>query len=240
MTLALDLGNSAAKGALLDGLRVVHAFAAAPAGLAAALGGHAVSRAGIASVVPAHTAVWAEAVREATGCEPLAVHAGLRLPFGMAYATPETLGADRLAAAAGAHALFPDADPLVVLDAGTALTLEVVAGGAYRGGAIAPGPDLLRRALARGTAQLPEVDPALPPSPIGSTTREAVQVGVMGGFVGATRGLLAATAAALGTGPFVVATGGWAGFLAAHLPEIGVVEPHLVLQGVAALVDLNA
>ncbi|MDX1532136.1 MAG: type III pantothenate kinase, partial [Rhodothermales bacterium] len=106
-------------------------------------------------------------------------------------------------------------------------------------GAIGPGPDLLRRALARGTAQLPEVGAELPPSPIGRSTVEAVQVGVMVPFLDGVRGLLVRTAAVLDAEPFVVATGGWGGWLAERIDGIDRVEPDLVLHGVRVLLDLN-
>jgi type III pantothenate kinase len=56
-------------------------------------------------------------------------------------------------------------------------------------------------------------------------------------YLDGVRGLLARTAAALGTRPFVVATGGWAGWLAERLETIDAVEPHLVLDGVRLLVE---
>jgi type III pantothenate kinase len=238
--LSIDIGNSSVKAAVFEGAQPAEVLSLSDDSLEAlteALGGRRILHSGIASVVPARTAAVAAAVREATGTEPLIVHAGIDLPFALAYETPGTLGADRIAAAAGAVALFPEADPLVVIDAGTAVTIEVISEGTYRGGAIAPGPDVLRRALAAGTAQLPEVSPELPSSPIGRSTRQAIQAGVMMGFVGAVRELLARTAEQLPSSPRVVATGGWGPVLAAHLSEIDDVEPLLVLRGVRALVE---
>lgn len=236
--LALDLGNSALKGARFDGERLVASFrlAADPSTWTDALRAHALPglRCALASVVPTRTPALVAALEALTGAPPAVVDATSPLPFRMAYDTPETLGADRLAAAAGAHALFGRHDPLVVIDAGTAATVEVLADGTYLGGAIAPGPDLLRRALAQGTAQLPEVPPETPARCIGRSTREALQAGVAAAFVGGLRYLLAATRRELGRRPFVVVTGGWGAALAGPL-HADAHEPALVLHGVRVL-----
>ena len=245
--LALDAGNSALKGALVrpDGA-VLAPFrlgweAGWPGALRAALA-HLPEppvAAGLASVVPARTAEVEAAVREVFALDIATVHAGRRLPFTMGYATPATLGADRIAAVAGALALRNPAPvrALVVLDAGTALTLDAVtSAGVHVGGAIAPGPRLLMESLARGTALLPDVPLAAPLSPIGRSTTEGLQAGVVLGFVEAARGLLRRTLDALGEPAFVVATGGWAGLLAAEIAEINEVRPYLVLEGVAQII----
>lgn len=207
------------------------------------LDGAEVRRVGLVSVVPAVTERLADAARAETLQLPVVVGPALVLPFRMAYETPETLGADRLAAAAGAWALYRAAHPsrpLVVVDAGTAVTVEVVSGDdAYLGGAIGAGPDLVRRALARGTAQLPEVSPVLPRRAVGRSTREALQAGLMWPFLDGVRGLIARITAELDAAPFVVATGGWGALLAEYLDAIDHAEPDLVLHGVRALLDLN-
>ncbi len=61
-----------------------------------------------------------------------------RFPFAIDYATPETLGVDRLAAAAGAFFHYPQSD-LLIIDAGSAMTVDLVTEGTYRGGSISPG-----------------------------------------------------------------------------------------------------
>ena len=253
MILALDIGNTAVKGGLFDGTALARPFrfatdpaASVPAyrhALRHHLDGAEVERIGIASVVPVVTELLAEAVRAETLQPALVVRHTLALPFAMGYETPETLGTDRLAAAAGALALYRAAQPdrpLVVVDAGTAVTVEVVgADDVFLGGAIGAGPGLVRRALAGGTAQLPDVAPDLSRRAIGRSTREAIQSGLLFPFLDGVRGLLARIADELGAQPFTVATGGWGALLAEHLPAIDHAEPHLVLHGVRALLDLN-
>ena len=243
--LALDVGNSSTKAAVWDGTAWsdVARFPSddAPPGVWADRLGPLVrpgTPSGVASVVPAVTRSLSEGVRLVTGAAPGVVSARLALPFRMGYRTPETLGADRLAAAVAAFALG-DGGPVVAVDAGTALTLDAVDvpadGPVYLGGAIAPGPDLLARSLARGTGALPDI--ALTPDAVavGTTTAEGIQAGVAGLFLGGVERLLAQTSAALSARPFVVAAGGWAGWLVDRGLAVDAVVPTLVLDGVRLL-----
>ncbi len=254
MWLTLDIGNSSIKGGLFDGPQLRRTFRLMPqrdAGsddiavlLAPHLTGVTISRAGVCSVVPERTPVVTTAVVQTTGVEPLRVHSEMPLPFELAYDTPHTLGADRLAAAAAGWVLFGSANhdrSVVVIDAGTAVTYEIIERpGRYVGGAIAPGPDLLQAALHHGTAQLPSIPLVLPDRVIGRSTREAIQSGVMYGFVDAVRGMLVRIGDQLGEIPLTVATGGWSTVLKAHLPEIQHAEPDLVLHGIRILMEESA
>jgi type III pantothenate kinase len=74
-----------------------------------------------------------------------------------AYRDPRQLGCDRFAAAIGAHALYPH-QALLVANCGTATTIDAIsAEGVFSGGLILPGLSLMTSALARNTAQLPEI-----------------------------------------------------------------------------------
>ena len=246
MFLALDLGNSSSKVAVWDGaawsetLRFAHGVGVSAADWAGRLQALVApgTPSGIASVVPARTDAAAEGVRLVTGTAPVRVSARLALPFAMAYATPETLGADRLAAAAAAWHLG-GGRPVVAVDAGTAVTLDAVdvrdGAPVYLGGAIAPGPDLLARALARGTGALPHVLFGGPVAAVGASTAEAIRTGVAGMFAGGVARLLGDTAAALSARPFVVATGGVATWLVESGLVVDAVVPGLVLDGVRLL-----
>jgi type III pantothenate kinase len=242
MILCFDIGNSAIKAGLFKGVTLVRT-ARLENGVRDHLDelvqGQIVEHVGIASVVPQSTADIVNAAVTSCPRPALMVTADVRLPFEMAYETPDTLGADRIAAAAGARALFPTADPLITIDAGTAVTIEVVSAGRFLGGAIAPGPHLLHASLAGGTAQLPGLLPHLPAHPIGRSTEESIRVGVMLPFIDGLRGLLRRMLSELDGEPTIVACGGWGAVLASYIPEIHHTEPHLVLHGVRALVEAN-
>lgn len=145
-------------------------------------------------------------------------------------AAPEQVGIDRLVTAAAAFHRY--GGPLVVVDFGTATTVDAVsAQGAYLGGAIAPGLVTAHEALVSRTAKLPPIPFVLPERAIGRTTREAMQAGLMFGYVGMIEGLVRRVQGELGAGP-IVATGGLAQTLARASALDLRVEPHLALYGV--------
>ncbi len=155
--------------------------------------------------------------------------------------TPETVGRDRLLAARGALEIVGRS--AIVVDAGTALTVDAVRAAegvdpaAFLGGAIAPGPDLLARAMAEGAAQLYVVEARPDARALGRDTREALEAGVSVGFVGAARELVRRVAEESGfVDPPLVLTGG-ARHLLADVSAPGgarVVVEELVERGLLA------
>lgn len=244
MTLAFDIGNSAIKGGVYSGPTLQHTFRSPHARrmLSATIEAETfesdIEWAGIASVVPDSTRAVIGLLDE-RGIPAVVVRHDMKLPFRVAYRTPETLGADRIAAAAAAWLRAGDHGSVVALDAGTAVTCEVVLQGIYLGGTISPGPALMQRALNRDTAQLPEVPLEFPDSVLGSSTKEAIQAGVMYGFLDGIKGLLKRIADTIGEAPYVLATGGWGSLLRDHVDEVREVDPHLVLDGVHRLAEMN-
>ncbi|WP_417942771.1 type III pantothenate kinase [Flavobacterium sp. RS13.1] len=104
-------------------------------------------------------------------------------PFVNKYATPKTLGIDRMVLAAGATLQFPKQNRLVI-DAGTCITYDFIDEfDHYRGGAISPGLRLRYEALHNYTARLPLLSLEAPESYIGNTTSQAIHSGVVNGFV---------------------------------------------------------
>lgn len=245
--MVLDIGNSVVKGGLFEDdvlrrtFRAPHEAADLAAILRSEVDTYSIQRAGIASVVPRSTATAARVLADA-GIAVTHVRPTMRLPFELAYRTPDTLGTDRLAAAAAAWLQYGrrEGRDVVVLDAGTAVTCEVIERtGVYRGGTIAPGPMLMRQVLNRETAQLPDVPLSLPTEPIGGSTTEAIQAGVMYGFIDSVRGLLQRINETLQREAFVVATGGWSSLLKGQIADVDAVSPHLVLEGVRCLLEMN-
>jgi type III pantothenate kinase len=126
------------------------------------------------------------------------------------------VGADRLANAIGALELAGSrARDLVVVDVGTAVTVDVVTRRCeFVGGMIAPGPRLLSRALAEFTAQLPKIPFGETRRPIGRNTKEAIEAGLWFGSRGLVAGLVRAALAARPGARVLVAGGDGARCLA--------------------------
>lgn len=106
----------------------------------------------------------------------------LPLPITNLYATPETLGVDRLAGVCGAAQLFPD-EPCLVIDSGTCITYDFINEKAqYLGGAIAPGLQMRLRAMHEFTARLPLVNFEANAPLIGNSTKSCIQSGAFNGM----------------------------------------------------------
>ena len=105
------------------------------------------------------------------------------LPIRNLYRSKSTLGYDRIAAAVGACTRFPGSD-LLVIDAGTAITIDMVtADRAYHGGNISPGTSMRFRALHEFTDNLPLVTNYNTPPLMGSDTEGAIASGVLNGII---------------------------------------------------------
>ena len=166
-----------------------------------------------------------------------------KLGVEIGYPRPPEIGEDRLANAAGAHALF--GAPAVVIDMGTAVTFDIVTlTHGYEGGIIAPGVELMRRYLHEQTALLPRLDDSLQiVRAIGQSTTEAMRIGTVIGFGGMIQALLDAVLAELAARgeppPRILATGGSADLLKKSLRTPFEVVPDLTLRGLAAAWTLN-
>ena len=166
-----------------------------------------------------------------------------KLGIPISYPRPTEIGQDRLANAAGAHALV--GSPVIVIDMGTAVTFDIVtATRGYEGGIIAPGVELMRRYLHEQTALLPRLDENLEVTrAIGQSTVEAMRIGTVLGFGGMIQALLDAVNAELAARgeapPRVLTTGGTADLLRKTLRTPFQVVPDLTLRGLAAAWALN-
>lgn len=238
--LTIDQGNTAAKLALWRGekLEETHIVQSlVPASLAQFIANHPGIDAAIYCSVASHgTEIMAtlnNSLRRAiklTGNTPL--------PINIEYGTMGSLGVDRIAAAVGAQASFPGT-PLLVVDAGTAVTYDAVtADGRFIGGNIAPGMNMRLEALHRFTARLPRVKvPRELPSGLvfGNNTEAAMILGAIYGIVGA----MSYYKSRLPENTKVVMTGGWAGELS-RLCDFDInVDPHLVSKGLNRILIYN-
>lgn len=183
MNLIVDIGNSSAKAAVFNGDDMVmrkRLNADLVDNIAMIAADYDIDACAFSSVGRPRPDV-AEAIRHLV---PGALHVtGITpTPLICDYSTPETLGADRLAAAVGATWCRPNAD-LLIIDAGTCITYDYVsADGHYLGGNISLGLGMRLRALHEQTARLPLVSADGDLTNIGRNTHEAIRAGVIKGM----------------------------------------------------------
>lgn len=166
------------------------------------------------------------------------LHHTLPLPINNLYATPETLGMDRLAGVSGAHQLFP-LQHCLVIDAGTCITYDFLdREGNYHGGGISPGLKMRFQAVHTFTAKLPLVSPKENVNLIGSTTELSIQSGVVNGLLTETEGIIHQY-----RNKFkdlrVILCGGDASFFENQLKASIFASPELVLIGLNSILIYN-
>ncbi len=160
------------------------------------------------------------------------------LPIGIEYRTPHTLGHDRIAAAVGAWTQQPGR-PLLVVDAGTAITYDLVsAQGKFVGGNIAAGVSMRLRALHEHTGRLPLVasDGELPL--LGYDTETAIRAGALQGAAYELEGYITACEAEYPE-LLVFLTGGDAERLATIIKRSIFVDKNLVPKGLNRILEYN-
>ncbi|MCX6227476.1 MAG: type III pantothenate kinase [Bacteroidia bacterium] len=158
----------------------------------------------------------------------------LALPIEIGYETPETLGKDRIAAAAGAADLFPGHNVLAI-DAGTALTIDLITDkGLFVGGNISPGMRMRFAALHQQTFSLPDIVPSEEVPLIGKNTREAILAGVVNGLIYEIDNSINSLKNKYND-LHLIMTGGDARYLSGRLKNTIFVEENLVLTGLNAI-----
>ncbi|TGE26613.1 type III pantothenate kinase [Hymenobacter metallicola] len=242
-TLTLDIGNTTVKYGCFAGDVLLEAALAESIGQVRYLLERLQPDHVIVSSVAEDTAAWARQWQKQIKGKVLEfVPATTPLPIRNAYATPHTLGADRLAAAVGAAWFWPTHDTLIV-DAGTAIKCDWVEGGhTFRGGSIAPGLRLRFEALHTFTGRLPLVamppDLAAPVAWAGDDTQAAIRSGVLNGAVAEVNGFIEAYQVQ-NPDLRVVLAGGDAGFFQPRLKGRIFVIPELVLIGLHRILVHN-
>ena len=174
-----------------------------------------------------------------SGISTLVATPALSFPFIIEYKTPQTLGIDRLAAVAGATAIFPN-ENLLIIDAGTAITYEIVTEhNKYLGGNIAPGMQMRFKALNHYTSKLPLCTPDQMDGWIGKTTQEAISSGVVQGMINEMEGYGHLMQQQFSNFKVII-TGGDADFFAKKLKNPIFVNLNLVLSGLNRILEHNA
>ena len=166
------------------------------------------------------------------GVEFRHIHTGIALPIVNQYASPETLGIDRVVAVIGARARV-STHPVLVLDAGTALTYDVAsAKGEYLGGGISLGLRMRFQALHQFTARLPLVEADNNFPLVGNTTHTCIRSGVMNGILAEVKGIIERYKQEFGPQLFVFLTGGDMAFFENHLKSYNFADAFLIHRGI--------
>jgi type III pantothenate kinase len=184
----------------------------------------------ISSVVPNVTR-WLSAMgEERLGVSPVVVTVDLDLGIPIDYPNPAEIGPDRLVNSLAAVDQF--GAPVISIDFGTAINFDVVdVNGAYVGGALAPGLVVSLDAMVSRAARLFTVELVRPPRAIGRSTAEAIQSGVVLGYLSMIEGMISRIAAEMDGDPTVIVTGGYGEIFAEASPRIDAFVPDLTING---------
>ena len=192
----------------------------------------------ISSVVPPVFNAVCTGVIKLTGLNPMVVGPGIKTGLNIQMDDPASVGSDRIVIAVAA--LLEYAPPLLLVDLGTATTIEVVdQGNTYLGGAIMPGVRVSAEALSSRAAQLPGIQLDRPRRLIGKNTVECMRSGIMYGAAAMLDGMIERMEEELGKSTTVVATGGMAQFVAPLCKREMKVEKDLLLKGLNAIYKKN-
>jgi type III pantothenate kinase len=178
-------------------------------------------------------------LREHRGGDPLVLLAAGDLPLEVRVPRPDMVGVDRLLDAVAANRLREPGRPAVIVDVGSAITVDLVsAEGAFLGGAILPGIAMSARAMHEFTDLLPRIDVSelrKPPPALGTATEPAMRAGLFWGAVGGVRQVIEQLAP--NQQPQVFLTGGAGPAVARLLGRSSRYVPHLTLAGMALAAD---
>lgn len=240
MNLIVDIGNTRAKAVVMCGLSEVARYVAETASeewLRGIVSEHHVDHA-IVSSTRGDGARVCDELRRVVGYVLHFVPAITSIPLANSYATPQTLGADRLAAAVGASALYPDSN-LLIVDFGTAITIDYVVDGEFRGGNISPGVTTRFRSLVDYTACLPLCSATDTVLDYGRTTHEAIEQGVMRGVEYEIRGYID-DFSKKNAKKCIIFTGGDAKYFAMRIKNAIFADCEPVIFGLNRILNYNA
>ena len=239
MNLVVDIGNSQLKLAVFDGNEISHTISRPdiePLTIEELLKQFPVKNAILSTVREADQ----ELISLLTGGLDffLRLDARTPLPFENLYKTRETLGMDRLAAAAGATEMYPNENVLII-DLGSAITIDLINNrNQYLGGNISPGMMMRFSALNHFTANLPLIEPGEADDFPGQTSTDAIRAGVTTGIFFELKEYINQLSLRYNNLK-VVMTGGDAEFFVRKLKNHIFVDSNLILKGLNRILAHN-
>jgi type III pantothenate kinase len=192
------------------------------------------------SVRSAATKIIIKEFEESTGTSPLLVDVNTPMGIAVGYETKETLGMDRLVCAAGAFHLYREKHrPIIVIDMGTATTVDYISeDGVFKGGMIAPGIKSAYEGLLAAAPGLPRLHNLFAGELIGTSTEACVRSGVVMGHACMIQKVVELMARQNKAKPVVVLTGGISGIVAEGLPKTYIRDNNLILKGLSVIWSL--
>ena len=192
----------------------------------------------ISSVVPPVFNSVKTGVIKVIGKQPLVVGPGLKTGLNIHVDIPSQVGSDRIVIAVAALATYKA--PLILLDLGTATTIEVVEpDNVYMGGVIFPGVKISLDALTNRAAQIPGISLDKPKNVIGKNTVDCLRSGMMYGTAAMIDGLIERIEEELGHSCTIIATGGMAQFVIPLCKHQIILEKDLLLKGLNIIYKKN-
>lgn len=192
----------------------------------------------ISSVVPPVFNSVRTGVIKVIGKQPMVVGPGLKTGLNIHVDVPSQVGSDRIVIAVAALAEYQA--PLILMDMGTATTIEVVEPeNLYMGGVIFPGVKLSLDALTSRAAQLPGISLDEPKQVIGKNTVDCLRSGMMYGTAAMIDGIVDRIEAELGHPSTLIATGGLAQFITPLCKHKVILEKDLLLKGLNIIYKKN-
>ncbi len=184
----------------------------------------------LSSVVPSLIHPIKEMIQKLFNQDPLILGPEIYPQLNIGISNPYEIGTDLVANAVAAHNQF--SGNCIVVDFGTALTFTVIkADGNLLGVTIAPGLKTAMASLSQKTAQLPNIELAIPPSCIGKNTVHAMQSGIVLGYKGLIESLLKGMKEELKGNATIIATGGLSSVMLPLIDCFDHHEPMLTLDG---------
>lgn len=189
----------------------------------------------ICSVVPSVTKVLTDLIFRNMKIVPVVVGSDRKVPLKNLYHDPQQVGQDRLVCAYAACEFY--GTPAIIIDLGTAITIDVVsAKREYLGGIIIPGIHITAETLFERTALLPLVKIEKPGSLIGKDTKGSILSGIFYGYGEMLKGLIHKLSRQLKAKPKIIMTGGHAKLMSEYIAgSVNAIDDDLVFKGLSRL-----
>ncbi len=192
----------------------------------------------LSSVVPPVFVAVRNGVRKFIGMEPMVVGPGLKTGLDIRMDVPSQVGSDRIVIAVAALAKY--SAPLILIDMGTAITIEAVEENrVYAGGVIMPGARTALDALTSHTAQLPGISLETPGRVVGKNTVDCMRSGIMYGTASMIDGMIDRMQEELGHPSKLVATGGLSPLIIPLCRHDILINENLLLEGLNVIYKRN-